>query len=78
MLSEDRSYVPNFVGGSLPRKDAGSHEEYCLTMLTLFKPWRTGLDLRADKDTLWDEVFSQHQFTERQLEVMKFFHIRYG
>ena len=46
-------------------------------MLTLFKPWRTGSDLRPSEDTLWDEVFSHHKFTERQQQIMKFFHIKY-
>ena len=77
LLDEKDSYVPNFIGGSLPRKDAGSREEYCMTMLTLFKPWRTGKDLRPNLETTWSDVFNQHQFTDRQLEIMKFFHIRY-
>ena len=55
---EQYSYVPNFVGGPLPRKDQGSREEYCMTMLTLFKPWRTGLDLRHNLQTTWDEASS--------------------
>jgi hypothetical protein len=38
--------VPNFIGGTLPRCDQGDHEYYCSTMLTLFKPWRTGHDLK--------------------------------
>ena len=48
-----------------------------MTMLTLFKPWRTGKDLRPNLETTWSDVFNQHQFTDRQLEIMKFFHIRY-
>jgi len=38
--------IPNFVGGSLPRCDKGDREYYCTTMLTLFKPWRHGKDLK--------------------------------
>jgi hypothetical protein len=30
--------IPNFIGGSLPRRDRGDREYYCTTMLTLFKP----------------------------------------
>ena len=41
--------VPNFVGGSLPRCDRGDREYYCTTMLTLFKPWRSGENIK-DKD----------------------------
>ena len=68
--------VPNFVGGSLPRCDRGDREYYCATMLTLFKPWRSGEDLKA-RDYSWDETFTEHRFTPRQLEIMKYFNIRY-
>ena len=60
VLSEDDAYVPNFVGGSLPRKDKGSREEYAVAMLTLFKPWRSGTDLQASPDITWDESFSEY------------------
>ena len=39
--------VPNFIGGTLPRCDQGDRDYYCSTMLTLFKPWRTGYDLKS-------------------------------
>ena len=39
LLSETKERIPNFVGGTLPRRDKGDYEEYCRTMLTLFKPW---------------------------------------
>jgi len=39
--------VPNFIGGTLPRCDQGDREYYCSTMLALFKPWRTGNDLKV-------------------------------
>jgi hypothetical protein len=68
--------VPNFVGGSLPRCDRGDREYYCATMLTLFKPWRIGLDLKAENYS-WDETFTSHNFTARQLEIMRYFNIRY-
>ncbi|EJD35468.1 hypothetical protein AURDEDRAFT_75282 [Auricularia subglabra TFB-10046 SS5] len=56
--------IPNFVGGSLPRRDAGDREYYCCTMLTLFKPWRAGTDLKH-ADELWDCIFEQHPFSPR-------------
>jgi len=31
--------VPCFVGGNIPRPDSGDRGEYCLAMLTLFRPW---------------------------------------
>ncbi|KAI0749942.1 hypothetical protein C8Q80DRAFT_1218952 [Daedaleopsis nitida] len=57
LQNEEDSFVPNFVGGPLPWKDQGSREEYCMTMLTLFKPWRSGSDLRSSAEILWDEAF---------------------
>ena len=71
LLDESQGLVPNFVGGPIPRRDGGgSREEYCLTMLTLFKPWRSGNDLRPNKDTLWHDAFSSYTFTARQEQVM--------
>ena len=52
LLPESESYVPNFIGGSLPCKDCGSREQYCMTMLTLFKPWRSGKDLKESLSQL--------------------------
>ena len=77
LVSEEEGLVPNFIGGSLPRKDSGSREHYCMTMLTLFKPWRTGKDLRSSLDVLWDEEFQNHSFSDRDERIMKNFHIRY-
>ena len=68
--------VPNFIGNTLPRRDQGDREYYCSTMLTLFKPWRSGLDLR-NKLNSWDETFVSHNFSMQQLEVMKNMNIRY-
>ncbi len=46
-------------------------------MLTLFKPWHSGNDLRADKDTLWHDAFSAYIFTAQQEQVMNNFMIKY-
>ncbi|KAJ7784229.1 hypothetical protein B0H16DRAFT_1273780, partial [Mycena metata] len=32
--------IPNFIGGAIPRADKGDREYYCMTIMTLFKPWR--------------------------------------
>lgn len=77
LLESEAAYVPNFIGGSLPCKDAGSTEQYSLTMLTLFKPWCHGHSLKLTQDCSWSDTFKQHSFTLRQNEIMKFFHIRY-
>jgi len=68
--------VPNFIGGSLPRRNFGDREYYCATMLTLFKPWRTGKDLKAENYS-WDEEFVKHGFTLHQLQLMDNFNLRY-
>ena len=61
-----RSHVPNFAGNTLPRHDQGDREYYCSTMLMLFKPWRSGLDLKTKLNS-WDETFVSHGFSTRQL-----------
>ncbi|EJD54882.1 hypothetical protein AURDEDRAFT_52079, partial [Auricularia subglabra TFB-10046 SS5] len=68
--------VPNFIGGSLPRRDAGDRDFYCCTMLTFFKPWRTGHDLKSADDS-WEHVFEQHSFSERQTQIMNNFNLKY-
>jgi hypothetical protein len=55
-----KNVVPNFVGGSLPRRDRGDREYYCTTMLTMFKPWRSGNDLKDEVES-WDEAFTDHE-----------------
>ncbi|EAU82082.1 hypothetical protein CC1G_09684 [Coprinopsis cinerea okayama7 len=72
-----RSYVvPNFLGPPLPRPDEGDQEEYYCTMLTLFKPWRTGIELRR-ADQSWAESFHAHPFTKRQKDIIKYMNVRY-
>ncbi|KAJ7152525.1 hypothetical protein C8R46DRAFT_862034, partial [Mycena filopes] len=47
-LSRLADYIPNFIGGSIPTSaknalamsDKGDRAAYCMTMLTLFQPWR--------------------------------------
>ena len=68
--------VVNFIGRVLPRCDQGDREFYCLTMLALFKPWRSGLDLKPQTKT-WDETFSEHEFTKREMQLMRNFNIKY-
>ncbi|KAJ6472414.1 hypothetical protein C8R45DRAFT_835898, partial [Mycena sanguinolenta] len=68
--------VPNFIGGSLPRKDQGDRELYCRTMLTLFKPWWDGKDLKSEDET-WNDAFTRQIFSEEELHIMKNFNLRY-
>ncbi|KAJ7479681.1 hypothetical protein FB451DRAFT_1031501, partial [Mycena latifolia] len=74
--SNVKSMVPNYIGGSLPRRDAGDREYYCCTMLTLFKPWRSGLELK-EVGMDWKTSFSLHNFSPRQSDLMNNFNIRY-
>ncbi|KZV60467.1 hypothetical protein PENSPDRAFT_594050, partial [Peniophora sp. CONT] len=76
VLTEERSKIPNFVAGTLPRRDKGDMEYYAMTMLTLFKPWTDALHLKEENQT-WEEAFAAYDFTERQREIMRFFHVRY-
>lgn len=68
--------VPNFVGGAFPRMDQGDREYYCCTMLTLFKPWRNGKDLKNDIDN-WHETFTDHAFISKAQKLMSNFNLRY-
>ncbi|KAF9455431.1 hypothetical protein BDZ94DRAFT_1144780, partial [Collybia nuda] len=68
--------IPNFIGPTLPRQDQGDREYYCATMLTLFRPWKTGFDLKLDGQ-LWDESFQKYEFSKRNLRIIKNMNIRY-
>jgi hypothetical protein len=76
LLKDECEWVPNFIGGAIPRSDRGDREYYCSTMLTFFKPWRTGKDLKSIEQT-WDDAFSNYKFNPRHSEVMKYFNLRY-
>src|SRR6266508_4227302 len=73
----DSKKIPNFIGATLPRKDRGDRNYYCLTMLSLFKPWRKGTDLKSDACVTWHEAFEQHKFSEEQKTLIQNFHIKY-
>ena len=45
-------------------------------MLTIFKPWRTGKDLKSEADS-WEKSFMTYEFTKRQNDIMKNFNVRY-
>ncbi|KAJ7143086.1 hypothetical protein C8R43DRAFT_862848, partial [Mycena crocata] len=70
------SVIPNFIGGSMPRSDKGDRAAYCMTILTLFKPWRVPADLK-DNTSTWDQAFKGHEFTHRQSELIRNFDVRY-
>ncbi|KAF8176752.1 hypothetical protein K438DRAFT_1510921, partial [Mycena galopus ATCC 62051] len=68
--------IPNFLGGALPRSDKGDREFYCMTMIMLFKSWRSPTDLK-DQPSTWDQTFVEHDFTQRQRELIANFNLRY-
>ncbi|KAI0054207.1 hypothetical protein BV25DRAFT_1817314, partial [Artomyces pyxidatus] len=76
VCDDSKGKVPCFVGGMLPRRDTGNHEEYCMVMLVLFKAWCSGADLKTPNQT-WEEAFDEYDFTPRQRQIMDFFQIRY-
>lgn len=49
---------------------------YCSTLLTLFRLWRHGKDLRHE-DESWEDAFCRFSFTPHPQELMKFFNLRY-
>ncbi len=76
LQSEAEKTVPNFVGGLLPCRDIGDHEYYCTTMLTLFKPWHHGKDLKA-VDITWDTAFTNFHILPWQQKIIDNFNLRY-
>ncbi|KAF8184290.1 hypothetical protein K438DRAFT_1598473, partial [Mycena galopus ATCC 62051] len=67
--------VPNFVGGALPRMDQGDREYYCMSILTLGS---MAFREKSKKDVdNWDETFREHKFSQKALEKMKYFNIKY-
>ncbi|KAI0083773.1 hypothetical protein BDY19DRAFT_899806, partial [Irpex rosettiformis] len=76
LLTENKAKVPDFIGGALPRYDSGNQEEYCMTMLIFFRPWRKGRDLKTEANT-WCEEFKQYNFTNKEHNIMKYFNLRY-
>jgi len=68
--------VLNFVGSTLPRYDQGDCEYYCSVMLTLFKPWQSGLELKIQEQS-WDDAFSTHKFSAKHQYIMRDLNIQY-
>jgi hypothetical protein len=77
-LIRDNSYrVPNFAGANFTRCDQGDREYYFCLMLTLFKPWRHGSDLKESSTSSWEDVFQGHSFQGNEIDMMNNFNIRY-
>ncbi|KAI0083211.1 hypothetical protein BDY19DRAFT_900609, partial [Irpex rosettiformis] len=76
IVPESKAKVPDFIGTPLPRCDRGNREEYCMTMLTFFCPWRKGRDLKSSEET-WNKKFENYEFSSQHCDVMKYFNLRY-
>ncbi|KAJ3964144.1 hypothetical protein EV361DRAFT_759395, partial [Lentinula raphanica] len=68
--------IPNFLGPPLPRPDKDDREYYCCTMLVLYKPWRSGADLKQTNES-WHEAFSSYDFSESAKMYIKNMNLRY-
>jgi hypothetical protein len=75
-LPPDAASIPNFIGSTLPRSDQGDREYYCSAMLALFKPWRTGHDLKQETE-LWNNAFMAHNFGTCRTQLMRNMNIWY-
>lgn len=74
--SRMETVVPNFLGSYLPRFDSEDREYYCCTMMCLFVPWVTGLDLKSS-DVTWSVAFDRADFSSRHAQIMRNMNIRY-
>ncbi|KAE9402464.1 hypothetical protein BT96DRAFT_754677, partial [Gymnopus androsaceus JB14] len=69
--------IPNFLGGPLPRPDKEYREFYCSTMLTLFRPWRSGKDLRSATEETWHDALLNYNFNNDCIFYMKNINLQY-
>ena len=76
ITSRSDTFILNFIGGTLPQRDQGDYDYYCCTMLTLFKPWRHGEDLKSVNQT-WTEAFALCKFKFEDKKIMNNFNLRY-
>lgn len=75
-IRRTETVVPNILGPFLPRPDADDRDFYAAAMLTLFAPWRTGLDLKSSADS-WATAFDNYAFAPRHEIIMRNMNIRY-
>lgn len=75
-IEKMNTVVPNILGPYLPRRNEDDAEFHATTMLTLFAPWRTGIDLKSSTDT-WGEAFDKRNFAPRHQSIMRNLNIRY-
>ncbi|VDB99246.1 unnamed protein product [Peniophora sp. CBMAI 1063] len=76
LLDPSKARIPQFIGGLLPREDQGNLEDFYIAMLTLYKPWRNGQDLK-DAEESWKEAHEAYEYPARFDVIRKFCNIRY-
>ncbi|KAF5314576.1 hypothetical protein D9611_007202 [Ephemerocybe angulata] len=57
-------------------KDSEDTDYYGCTMLTLFAPWRNGIDLKSSDET-WSAAYARYPFSERHGSIIRNMNIRY-
>lgn len=68
--------VPNIIGPYLPRPNEDDADYYATTMLTLFAPWRTGLELKSSVDS-WTSALESREIASRHRDIIRNMNIRY-
>lgn len=74
-LKGNRSYILNYKGVPLPRRvsnpppDSDIQERYCIAMLTIFTPWRSGHELKHASES-WSQAFQRADLSARAKHVM--------
>ncbi|KAJ3557014.1 hypothetical protein NM688_g1702 [Phlebia brevispora] len=68
--------VVNFVGPPLPRRNGTDNEAYCKTMLTFFRPWCSGLDLKSSDET-WMNAYDSTVLDECHRGVIRNMNLLY-
>lgn len=61
LIQRATNVIPVLIGPQIPRQNCElTQERYCRCILTLFKPWRTFLDL-CDLEENWFPAFRKHE-----------------
>jgi hypothetical protein len=74
--SDADNFVPVILGRRFPRPDQGEEqkEEWCRSMLALFKPWRLKDDLKWAGES-WSAAFERAEFLTKHHQIMSNIHV---
>ncbi|KAF6747791.1 hypothetical protein DFP72DRAFT_821268, partial [Ephemerocybe angulata] len=75
-VGRTRTVVPNLLGPYLPKADGDDRDYYCCTILTLFVPWRSPMELRSSSES-WSETFVRASILPRHLQIISNMNIRH-